>query len=37
MGGMVVLGPVGGFVGGVGGLYGCESDAVVALDLHWDG
>lgn len=28
-----VLGPIGRFVGAVGGLRGCETDAVVALDL----
>lgn len=31
--GRYVLGPVGRFVGAVGGLMGCEADAVVALDL----
>ena len=30
---LVVLGPVGRLVGGVRGLYGCEADAVVSLDL----
>lgn len=32
-----VLGPIGRFVGAVGGLDGCEADAVVALDLGREG
>ena len=32
--GVFVLGSIGGFVGAVGGLCGCESDAVMALDLE---
>ncbi len=32
-----VLGPIGRFVGAVGGLDGCETDAVVALDLGREG
>ena len=31
--GKTVPGPIGGFVGAVGGLGGCEGDAVMTLDL----